>query len=165
MEEISGEQFTRDATVHLPATMKVIGEDVFRGFTGTLNIDYSKLEKIGDRAFEGCSALPEEISFANLRSLGATAFSNTPIKRVTFGPELTELGQFIFNESEAALTEVHFLGQTPPQTIPYPPYPIEWHWLGGNYQPTTAIYVPQAAFDAYQQAWGDAPWWNLVSTE
>ncbi|MBQ9311231.1 MAG: leucine-rich repeat protein [Bacteroidales bacterium] len=167
LEELSGltgGNFTANAVVSLPS-LKVIGGGCFYGFTGTLSIDYSKLEKIGDSAFERCSSIPEDVIFTNLRSLGAIAFSNTPIKKVTFGPELTELGQFIFNESEAALTEVHFLGQAPPQTIPYPPYPIEWHWLGGNYQSSTTIYVPQTAFEAYRQAWGDAPWWNLVSAE
>ena len=38
LEEIAGRLVAKNATVHLPATMKVIGDDVFQGFTGTIYI-------------------------------------------------------------------------------------------------------------------------------
>lgn len=38
LEEIAGRLVAKNATVHLPATMKVIGDDVFNGFTGTIYV-------------------------------------------------------------------------------------------------------------------------------
>ncbi len=137
-----------------------VGVSAFSNFTGKIKGEFPNLETVGETAFWDCLALPETVEFPKIQVIGAGAFSGTPIRNATFGPELRTLGEFIFDTTEGSLSEVHFQGTIPPYL-----YPISWHWLGGNYQPTTAIYVPQAAFDAYQQAWGDAPWWNLVSTE
>ena len=169
LEEISGDLFARNATVTLPSTLKTFGNNVFQGFTGTLNADFSNVTIIGEKAFYNCQTLPQTLDmtkmFPNVTAVGSLAFSNTPVRNVTFGPNLKSLGQFIFDESEGSLDEVHFLGQTPPETVRYQYYDINWHWLGGRYSNSTKIFVPADSYNAYKQSWGDAPWWSQVLTE
>ncbi len=169
LEEISGDLFARNATVTLPSTLKTFGNNVFQGFTGTLNADFSNVTIIGEKAFYNCQTLPQTLDmtkmFPNVTAVGFLAFSNTPVRNVTFGPNLKSLGQFIFDESEGSLDEVHFLGQTPPETVRYQYYDINWHWLGGRYSNSTKIFVPADSYNAYKQSWGDAPWWSQVLTE
>ena len=57
--------FTENASVSLPATIKVIGDGVFSNFKGTINADFSNLVSIGKRAFYAAScSIPNGFSSA-----------------------------------------------------------------------------------------------------
>lgn len=74
--------------INLPADIKIIAADAFKGLTSLANIswggDASVLAHIGDSAFEGCTSLSTvplnsgSSSTPHIQSVGKNAFSGTP---------------------------------------------------------------------------------------
>ena len=160
------------------SSLTSVEEGTFKGLQGTLKGSFPALETIGWRGFAGLtldipdgfpkviwisessfndSVLNESLTFPKIRYVGAFAFSNTPLRTVTFGPELTGIEDYVFGRDNQVLEEVHFQGTTPPgKGCGLDP---------DAYSPSLKIFVPAAAYSAFQAAWGDKEWWSLVVTE
>ena len=82
---LSGTSLT---SVKIPSNVTEIGANAFSGITTLTNVDFSEataLTKIGDGAFQGCSAITSLSLPHNLESIGANAFSGiTSLTSVEF---------------------------------------------------------------------------------
>lgn len=193
LEELKGGGlFPRNATVTLPSTLQIIGEQVFSNFSGTLNADFSNvvsigpsafadcnkpfslnfsiIETIGDSAFEGCGVLPETISLPAIKTVGTMAFAGPEIKKITFGPKLEQLSAGIFtNEGVTWIGDGHGNYNSEPMLTEIhfqAMTPVGYGFLVGNeLNSSLKIYVPAAAWQSYSAAWEKAPWWDYVVSE
>ena len=181
LEELLIHPWNRNATVSLPSSLKVIGDELFDfpwgegdsgyGFNGTLNADLSNVVSIGTNAFrwfKGKFNEAEKLETLNLPAIQRIedgAFLGSPVKIVTFGPDLTSIGTSIFysdygaNE-ETQLEEIHFQGQTPPAQINNAGL-----WMYSPYPEGLKIYVPASSYQNYYDAWNSRGWWSKVQTE
>lgn len=189
LEEIWAAPWCRTTAVSLPSSLKVIGDYLFcfgegtvdadnrldvPGFEGPLYADFSNVVSIGKNAFSWFKGKFngeqkfETLDLPAIQRIGDNAFSDTSLKIVTFGPSLTEIGNEIFHAyeyysyqypSERPLEEIHFQGQTPPQTM-------SSRWLYGySGSESLKIYVPASAYQNYYNAWNGYDWWSKVQTE
>ena len=180
LEELWIHPWTRTATVSLPASIKVIGDELFDvpwggdgfdyGFYGNLNADFSNVVSIGKYAFRyfkgkfnGADKL-ETLNLPAIQKIEEYAFSDTPLRIVTFGPGLTAIGKEVFHDywseyETRPLEGIHFQGQTPPSTNGD-------RWLYGySGSESLKIYVPASAYQNYYNAWNGYDWWSKVLTE
>ena len=180
LEELWIHPWTRTATVSLPASIKVIGDELFDvpwggdgfdyGFYGNLNADFSNVVSIGKYAFRyfkgkfnGADKL-ETLNLPAIQKIEEYAFSDTPLRIVTFGPGLTAIGKEVFHDywseyETRPLEGIHFQGQTPPSTNGD-------SWLYGySGSESLKIYVPASAYQNYYNAWNGYDWWSMVQTE
>jgi len=88
-------------SVSLPACLKTIDAEAFKGCTGLEGVSFgsgAKLEEIGDSAFEGCTSLTSITITADVVSIGAGAFKGcTKLSGITFETgNLAEIGANAF---------------------------------------------------------------------
>lgn len=96
--------FTENASVSLPATIKVIGDGVFSNFKGTINADFSNLVSIGKRAFyEASCSIPNGFPSANL-TIGEEAFGGASCIITGGFPNLTAISENAFRGSRCTIT-------------------------------------------------------------
>ena len=81
-----------------------IGEQAFYQCSNlkTVGWDWTKITKIGNSAFEGCTNLDNNGEFIDLQSieeLGQGAFLTSLVNRVKFGEKLTEIPDYLFQNS------------------------------------------------------------------
>ena len=96
--------FTENASVSLPATIKVIGDGVFSYFKGTINADFSNLVSIGKRAFyEASCSIPNGFSSASL-TIGEEAFGGASCIIAGGFPNLTAITENAFRGSRCTIT-------------------------------------------------------------
>ena len=96
--------FTENASVSLPATIKVIGDGVFSNFKGTINADFSNLVSIGKRAFyEASCSIPNGFPSANL-TIGEEAFGGASCIITGGFPNLTAIPENAFRGSKCTIT-------------------------------------------------------------
>ena len=153
LEELQGPLFSSSpTTVSLPATMKVIGDGVFWHFYGTLNMDYSNLESLGEWAFADWKGIPKDLALPSIRTIDDRCFQESGLKILRLGNSLEHIGDLAFRY--APMEELHFGSQTPP--------PYE-NWFEYDYP--SVIYVPASAYQNYYNAWNGYSWWSKVLTE
>ncbi|MCR4910556.1 MAG: leucine-rich repeat protein [Bacteroidales bacterium] len=96
--------FRENASVSLPATIKVIGDGVFSNFKGTINAEFSNLVSIGKRAFYMAScSIPNGFSSANL-TIGEEAFGGASCIIAGGFPNLTAIPENAFRGSKCTIT-------------------------------------------------------------
>ena len=87
-------------SVTIPATVKTIGKNAFKGCSNLEKVIISKnavLKTIGNSAFEGCSKLKKITITAKVKKIGARAFYNCKsLKTVTFKGNTTTIGSKAF---------------------------------------------------------------------
>jgi hypothetical protein len=93
-----GYKNTKVTSVTIPSTVKTISDEAFSGCTKLKSVTISKkakLSSIGDSAFSGCTALKE--IYINAETVGEYAFYGcTKLSKVTFGDYVKEIGDFAF---------------------------------------------------------------------
>lgn len=81
----------------LPEGLEIIGECVFRNFTGLDKVSFPASLKVIDKsAFNNCSSLKEVSLPDGLIKIGAIAFANTGIETVSIPSSVTELDDVAF---------------------------------------------------------------------
>ena len=124
------------------------------------NADYTKkLERIGDRAFSGCTAFTitpsykyslgstNTASFTVLASIGEEAFANTKVTSYTFNTAVKSIGDGCF--SGCPLTSLKFLGNYDSES----PITMGDHIFGNSVSDSLAITVPADAGPGYWKSW------------
>ncbi len=110
VESIADVVFKNNKTltsVVFPDTLRVIGEETFRGCTGLTYIGFGGVETIGGRAFQDCTGLTRLVLSNSLVSAGHYAFANcTGLTTVSLPDGLAETGYKLFADC-AALTQVN----------------------------------------------------------
>jgi len=79
------------------SNIKAIADNGLKGFTALTAIDLSKIETIGNSAFEGCSAISSLTIPATVKSIGDDAFKNM----YKAGDPATGLQTLVFNANDA----------------------------------------------------------------
>lgn len=100
----------------------------------------SGVTSITNECFQNCTSLSTAILSDGLISIGNWGFSNTKITAIIFPKTMTALNNGAFHSCKS-LTEVTFLGETPPVTI---------HSAVFTYAPIQVIFVPNASVEAYK---------------
>lgn len=140
--------------VNLPSGLTSWGSIVastFKGCTALKSITIpDKVTEIPMYLFDGCTALTDIKLPASLKTVRQYAFQNcSSLKSITFPASLTTLNVWIMTGS--AVNEVIFEGTTPPsgsKTV------FQTNAIGTTtYTYPEAIYVPDAAYDAYVAKW------------
>ena len=103
--------------VNIPASVKTVGETAFGGWEGLTTVGMPNVENIENSAFYGCKnlttinmnpkiigtqafrfcPLSPVLSLTNIERIGVSAFSQTGIKTINLGSNLTEIQDEAFN--------------------------------------------------------------------
>lgn len=96
--EIGDEAFYQSSISKLNTdNLKKVGNRAFYDSAISL-IDLSKVESLGERAFWGCSHFQASISLESLNIISNEAFRRSAISGVKFSPDLTDIGDWAFDE-------------------------------------------------------------------
>ena len=117
---ISGVNSNAIKSVSIPASVEIIGADVFKNNSNLETVTFgesSKLRIIGDSAFCDCHALKNCDLPQTVETIGSKAFYFTGLTSVTFGVALTALGTEAFAHCYS-LANLDMIGATQLKVIP-----------------------------------------------